>query len=172
MKNKSLYTALIYWFLMLGLVLYLSGCRTKKVIQDTHEEKTKEIIKKSEKETKEEDKKTEEKGLKFTEEKATEKADRKTETTDDKGNKTIIYENYYKGTESKSNEEFQKVVSETIVSLIERQNETNRQLYSEITKLQEKEVQLKNSLIYGSIAAVVVLLLVFGYILLKKYKII
>lgn len=34
MKNKSLITALIYWFLILGLVLYLSGCRTKKSTTD------------------------------------------------------------------------------------------------------------------------------------------
>ena len=30
MKNKSLYTALVYWFSALLLVLFLSGCRTKK----------------------------------------------------------------------------------------------------------------------------------------------
>jgi len=30
MKNKSLITALIYWFLMLGLILFISGCGTKK----------------------------------------------------------------------------------------------------------------------------------------------
>ena len=40
MKNKSLITSLIYWFLMLGLVLYLSGCRTKKSSIDSN---TKEI---------------------------------------------------------------------------------------------------------------------------------
>jgi len=42
MKNKSLYTTLAYWFLMLGLVLYLSGCRTKKSSIDSN---TKEIEK-------------------------------------------------------------------------------------------------------------------------------
>ena len=36
MKNKSLITALIYWFIMLGLVLYLSGCRTKKSSIDSN----------------------------------------------------------------------------------------------------------------------------------------
>ena len=36
MENKSLIKALIYWFLMLGLVLYLSGCRTKKSSIDSN----------------------------------------------------------------------------------------------------------------------------------------
>jgi|GEM_PF-2016023 len=40
MKNKSLITALIYWFLMLGLILFISGCRTKKNSIDSN---TKEI---------------------------------------------------------------------------------------------------------------------------------
>ncbi len=40
MKNKSLITALIYWFLMLGLILFISGCRTKKSSIDSN---TKEI---------------------------------------------------------------------------------------------------------------------------------
>lgn len=36
MKNKSLITALIYWFLMLGLILFISGCRTKKSSIDSN----------------------------------------------------------------------------------------------------------------------------------------
>lgn len=30
MKNKNLHTAIAYWFLAMALVLFLSGCRTKK----------------------------------------------------------------------------------------------------------------------------------------------
>lgn len=34
MKNKSLKTAIAYWFLALSLVLFLSGCRSKKSTTD------------------------------------------------------------------------------------------------------------------------------------------
>jgi len=34
MKNKTFYTALTYWFLILGLVLFLSGCKIKKFKTD------------------------------------------------------------------------------------------------------------------------------------------
>lgn len=43
MKNKTLYTALAYWFLVLGLVLILSGCRTKKSKTDLKQTETENV---------------------------------------------------------------------------------------------------------------------------------
>lgn len=40
MKNKSLHTAIAYWFLAMALVLFISGCRTKKSTSDLKETKT------------------------------------------------------------------------------------------------------------------------------------
>lgn len=34
MKNKSLHSAIAYWFLAMALVLFISGCRTKKSTTD------------------------------------------------------------------------------------------------------------------------------------------
>ncbi len=43
MKNKSLYTALVYWFSALLLVLFLSGCRTKKSSIDSYTKQTENV---------------------------------------------------------------------------------------------------------------------------------
>src|SRR5690554_182920 len=43
MKNKTFYTALVYWFLALGLVLFLSGCRTKKSTTDIKQIETENV---------------------------------------------------------------------------------------------------------------------------------
>lgn len=43
MKNKSLHTAIAYWFLAMALVLFLSGCRTKKSTTDLKETKNEKV---------------------------------------------------------------------------------------------------------------------------------
>lgn len=39
MKNKNLHTAFVYWILAMALVLFISGCRTKKSTTDFKETK-------------------------------------------------------------------------------------------------------------------------------------
>ena len=43
MKNKNLHTAIAYWFLILGLVLFLSGCRSKKSTTDFKQTETENV---------------------------------------------------------------------------------------------------------------------------------
>lgn len=43
MKNKNLLTAIAYCFLILGLVLFLSGCRTKKSTSDFKQTQTENV---------------------------------------------------------------------------------------------------------------------------------
>lgn len=43
MKNKSLHTAIAYWFLAMALVLFLSGCRTKKSTTDLKQIETQNV---------------------------------------------------------------------------------------------------------------------------------
>lgn len=43
MKNKSLHTAIAYWFLAMALVLFISGCRTKKSTTDFKQTETENI---------------------------------------------------------------------------------------------------------------------------------
>src|SRR5690606_575443 len=43
MKNKTLYTVIAYWFLVLGLFLILSGCKTKKSITDFKQTETENV---------------------------------------------------------------------------------------------------------------------------------
>lgn len=43
MKNKSLHTAIAYWFLAMALVLFISGCRSKKSTTDFKQTETEKI---------------------------------------------------------------------------------------------------------------------------------
>lgn len=43
MKNKNFLTAIAYWFLAIALVLFLSGCRTKKSTTDFKQTETEKI---------------------------------------------------------------------------------------------------------------------------------
>lgn len=43
MKNKNLHTAIAYWFLAMALVLFISGCRTKKSITDFKQTETENV---------------------------------------------------------------------------------------------------------------------------------
>src|SRR5690554_3728425 len=47
MKNKTFYIAVAYWILALGLVLLISGCRTKKTVialKQTETEQTETLV--------------------------------------------------------------------------------------------------------------------------------
>ena len=164
---KKLYYILVS-VLMVTTMMSLPSCKTKKVLED----KTTLVVDQKEleleKRTEEFNTKVEEKGSKTTDEKSTEKADRKTETTDSQGNKTIIYENYFKGSEIKTDEEFQRNIFESLQVVIESQKETNTQLFSEIKQLKQKESEMKNSLIYGALIAGVVIVLFIIVFIVKK----
>lgn len=43
MKNKNLHTAIAYWFLAMALVLFISGCRTKKSTTDFKQTETENV---------------------------------------------------------------------------------------------------------------------------------
>ena len=43
MKNKSLHTAIAYWFLAMALVLFISGCRSKKSTTDFKQTETENV---------------------------------------------------------------------------------------------------------------------------------
>lgn len=165
---KKLYYILVS-MLMVATLMSLPSCKTKKVVEDTSILIVDEKRIESEQTTENSSTQTEEKGSKTTDEKSTEKADRKTETTDLQGNKTIVYENYYKGSEIKTDEEFQRNIFESLQSVINTQSETNTQLFSEIKQLNQKESEIKNSLIYGSIIAGSLVLIFIIVFITKKF---
>lgn len=147
------------------LILVLVSCKTTRISEKESDIEKKEQAKEQVQEQTNKQTNTEEKSSKKTEEKSQEKADKKTVID---GTKTIIYENYYKGSEIKTNEEFQKAVMETLAQVLQKQTEFENATSEKISEIEKKENKMKNTVIFGGIAMFIIIAL----LVLRNFKII
>jgi len=185
MKNKTFYTTIAYCLLALGLILLISGCKTKKTVIDlkqTETEQTETLITENkeqntlitEREEKRETKSETEKSLFETD--ITIIADELT-ITDKRGN-AYVFTNPKIDNKSKRSNNVTK--SEQSITEAEKTTETEENTHTDYEEFTNKEKQSdlleKHSSkgkepfwLYVSVGSI---LLVFGYLILKRFRLI
>lgn len=185
MKNKSLHTTIAYWFLAMALVLFLSGCRTKKHTTDFKQTETenvsitdnskidkKETVTENNQETKKEtvtDKSFFEEWMSFESDKITitDKNGTKTEIANPRINKKSSQTNdIAKTNQTDIKQEKSAVAEENQQNNIAVSN--NRQIK---TDLQQKDSSKGKEPVWLYVVGAV-LVGGFGYIILKKFNLI
>ena len=185
MKNKNLHTAVVYWFLAMALILFISGCRSKKSTTDFKQTEIenvsvtdnstvakKETVKENtnlSESAKWSDKSFFESWMSFESDKIT--------ITDKEGNKTEITNPRVNKKSSQTNDiaKSDVVVAKNEITTTNEEIQKN-DVVLESTNESKIDIQQKNSSkgkepvwLYLSIGFVI---LIFGYLILKRFKIV